>query len=359
MAVGASASIATDRLFLSRRGEIHEFRLEPSGLRVSGRPRRLVSFPGSYVRFAVNATGSMFAVTSASASMDMWTLPIHQGTGTMLDSPRRLTNDEASEWSPSVSADGRLLVYTSDRNGNQDIWLRDLATGKETQLTATQDNEQRARISPDGRRILYEIKPSSVILGTMAVRDVTGGEPRQVCESCARPGWAPDSDVVTYYSGDPVRFFSLRLSTGARGELVSYPKVSVQSMEFSPDGKWLSFHLPRGPGRSQVVIAPVRDGKAGPEAEWIFMGDDSANRIMPVWSRDGGRLYWMERPTIQTQRVDPTTKRPIGRQEKAFEAPAGFELGPGNSIGTAVTASEIFVTLQQTKGNLWKLERPQ
>src|SRR5687768_2073362 len=44
---------------------------------------------------------------------------------------RPLTDDVADDTRPSISPDGRLLAYNSNRTGNWYIWLKDLPSGRE------------------------------------------------------------------------------------------------------------------------------------------------------------------------------------------------------------------------------------
>ena len=57
--------------------------------------------------------------------------------------PERVVSGLSTDWFPSVSADGRKLVYTSDRAGNNDVWLRDLETNEDTQVTVGPGSEGR------------------------------------------------------------------------------------------------------------------------------------------------------------------------------------------------------------------------
>src|SRR5690242_15225312 len=109
------------------------------------------------------------------------------------------------------------MVYVSNRTGRNEVWLRDLTTRKETQLTTTAEEETRARISPDGTRIAYEVlgKPSYIL-----VREIDGSEQLTVCRDCNNPRWTPDSEQVTYYSGNPIAYQSLHLRTGVRTDIV-------------------------------------------------------------------------------------------------------------------------------------------
>src|SRR5215472_1367717 len=57
------------------------------------------------------------------------------------------------DYSPAASPDGKTIAFTSDRDGRPRIWLKDLAGGGESALTAGPDDY--ARFSPDGSTILF------------------------------------------------------------------------------------------------------------------------------------------------------------------------------------------------------------
>jgi len=89
------------------------------------------------------------------------------------------------------------LIWTgvvSNRNGDSDIWVRDLETGQDRQLTFSREDEFRALISPDGSRVLYARQASD--LYTIPFE---GGEETLVCEKCGVvSNWSPDGKKVLY-----------------------------------------------------------------------------------------------------------------------------------------------------------------
>ncbi len=66
-----------------------------------------------------------------------------------------LLNSPAIELDPEFSADGKLLYYTSARNGVLSLWRRDLVSGNDEQLTDLKRTERNARRAPGGHRLLY------------------------------------------------------------------------------------------------------------------------------------------------------------------------------------------------------------
>ena len=57
--------------------------------------------------------------------------------------------------SPDWSPDGKRLVYTSDAPGDQEVYILDLDSGRNTRLTRTRAIEISPDFSPNGREIAF------------------------------------------------------------------------------------------------------------------------------------------------------------------------------------------------------------
>lgn len=69
---------------------------------------------------------------------------------------RRLTSDPGLDYNPVFSPDGRWIVFTSNRNGNPDLYALDLQhPGAPRQLTKSPAMEDAAAFSPDGRSLVF------------------------------------------------------------------------------------------------------------------------------------------------------------------------------------------------------------
>ncbi len=68
----------------------------------------------------------------------------------------RFTEDKhANESSVVSSADGKKVLYISDRNGIDNIWLRNLETGEERPITNSLDPISLLSLSADGKRLAF------------------------------------------------------------------------------------------------------------------------------------------------------------------------------------------------------------
>ncbi len=67
--------------------------------------------------------------------------------------PVNITNRVGYDNQPSFTPDGVAILYTSQRDGQTDIYRYDLRTKRTTQVTDTPESEYSARVTPDGRSI--------------------------------------------------------------------------------------------------------------------------------------------------------------------------------------------------------------
>ncbi len=67
--------------------------------------------------------------------------------------PVNITNRSGYDNQPSFTPDGAAILYTSQREGQTDIYRYDLRTKRTTQVTNTPESEYSARVTPDGRSI--------------------------------------------------------------------------------------------------------------------------------------------------------------------------------------------------------------
>ena len=97
--------------------------------------------------------------------------------------PVNITHDAAYDCDPAWSPDGSQLVYCSDKAGGLlQLWLRDMKTGRERQLTHLSTQPISPTFSPDGKRIAYLDVDGMWRRASIAVLDVASGrDPSGAC----------------------------------------------------------------------------------------------------------------------------------------------------------------------------------
>ncbi len=119
-------------------------------------------------------------------------------TGTLLT---RLTSDPGLTFQPSLSPDGKLITYSSDRagDGGLDIWVQQLAGGEPARLTRDPADDQDPSFSPDGSRILFSSGRQG---GGVYMISALGGAEQKIAEGGFGPRFSPDGNWILYRTGD-------------------------------------------------------------------------------------------------------------------------------------------------------------
>ncbi len=125
---------------------------------------------------------------------------------TLINETVVVPSDGVDRTYPIVSPDGKKIAYLRDRT---DMMVRDLATGKEIQLTDTTDYAHRsgnleARWSPDSRWIVYtRLTPIHDPYSDIAVVNVETGEKHLITNTGyfdMNPRWVMDGQAILFLS---------------------------------------------------------------------------------------------------------------------------------------------------------------
>ena len=89
----------------------------------------------------------------ARPSTDVWIVPLTQNGGAIkLGAPRNLTHRTGYDNQPSFTPKGDAILYTAVGGDAQaDIWRMALPNGAPKNLTNTPESEYSATVTPDGR----------------------------------------------------------------------------------------------------------------------------------------------------------------------------------------------------------------
>jgi len=98
------------------------------------------------------------------------------------------------DYSPSASADGKRICFSSDRDGTNRIWLKEIASGWETPLTTGPDDFP--RFSRDGSMILFT-RAFGAKRALFRVPSI-GGEPSRIVDDPLSGDWSPDGRQIAF-----------------------------------------------------------------------------------------------------------------------------------------------------------------
>lgn len=230
--------------------------------------------------------------------------------------PEPLFRDRWWKADPDFSPDGRRLAFVTDRTGTLNIWVRDLGTGADRQLTHLTDSAALSvRWSPDGREIAYLDQD-----GALWVADVSTGDIQKVFDATFEPGrptWSPDgrtlalAAVVPYsrrYREGLSKILLVDRATGAGTYIDPAPHRSLQTRGddgpvWSPDGTMLAFAM-----ESLLWVLPVdKTGRPTGSARQVTRELSDA----PVWAGGSDTLLYLNGGRLKSVRLDGKHARSI------------------------------------------------
>jgi len=117
---------------------------------------------------------------------------------------RRLTDDPAQDGWPSWTPDGQQIVFSSDRNGDWEIFIMNADGSDVRQLTDRPDTTDLfPEVSPDGTQIVFSSQVESVNEGEIYVMSIDGGEATRLTSTAAlnnMPSWCPSGEQIVFTS---------------------------------------------------------------------------------------------------------------------------------------------------------------
>jgi Tol biopolymer transport system component/DNA-binding winged helix-turn-helix (wHTH) protein len=234
--------------------------------------------------------GKIIYGSTASGKEDVWLMNADGSE------QKQLTTTAGANFEPTVSDDGRTVVYVSKAaDAAQNLWKMNLADGERAQLT-NGGFDLRPDISPDGRWVVYMsvIKDSPSLWKTPIDG---GGAPIQLSDKIAAvPRVSPDGRFIAcFYRAQVDEYSKLAVLPFDGGEPVKVfdrpPTTFVEAgIRWTPDGRALSF-IDNRDGVSNVWLQPL-DGS--PPKQLTNFTSETIFRF--AWSPDG-KMIVAERGT--------------------------------------------------------------
>ena len=214
-----------------------------------GVPRQQVGDTADYSGARVSPDGKRLAVARRdplSGTRDIW---IHDLNG---QPPVRVTFDPHDDMAPAWAADGRSLLFTSDRSGERDIYRKDVAGL--------------------ARRCRSLRRPTA--------RASTRGLQTAACSSTT-PGRAVRSTPM----GTTTRTCWSSRSTETEGPAAGCDRAAETNADISPDGRLVAYQVTEGT-QTDVIVESFPGGGGRFQAT-------TAGGSEPMWSADGDELYYV------------------------------------------------------------------
>lgn len=260
----------------------------------------------------------------------------------------KLTSQPGVEWFPSLSPDGKWVVYSGNGSGSRQIYLQSVSgqTPLDLSRDTTVDDDQPA-FSPDGEQIAFH---SSREGGGIFVMGRTGEAVKRVTHMGFHPSWSPDgtqlaftTENVELYPQNSVGQSGLWIVTVSTGEMRRLYEGDAVLASWSPHNRRIAYtHRLGNPTQSAIWTIPVSGGTPKP------VTTERATNWNPVWSPDGGHLYFSSdrRGSMNLWRVpiDEASGETRGEPE-AITTPAPYLAHPSLSAdGKHVAFTSALVT---------------
>jgi len=268
----------------------------PSGAHTAGaaapaRPRQLTLAGALIASAVIVALFSFLAGRSTSRQSAV------ASAGPQVVSFTQVTDQPGVEATPSLSPDGKSVVYAKSTGADTALYL--LRVGSRNAVRLSGDaiaHDMQPVFSPDGERIAFrsDREGGGVFLMTASGESVT-----RLTDFGFNPSWSPDGAEITV---SPQAFLD---PTGLYGDAPGLSIVNVKSRQaralpvtvraiqpnWSPHGARIAFWGIRGQGGQRDIWTIAADGSDA-AAGGVPITNDAALDWSPTWSPDGAYLYF-------------------------------------------------------------------
>ncbi|GAB2664337.1 Tol-Pal system beta propeller repeat protein TolB [Vibrio panuliri] len=143
--------------------------------------------------------------------------------------------------SPSWSPDGKELAYVSFQNGQAEIYIMNIYTGKSEKVTSYPRHNGAPKFSPDGKKLALVLSKTGSLqvytldIATKKLTQITRGRSNNT-----EPFWYPDGKSLIFTSdrGGKPQIYRVNLADGATSRITWQGSQNLGG-QITPDGRFL------------------------------------------------------------------------------------------------------------------------
>ena len=164
------------------------------------------------------------------------------------ESPRRLTQSEATDRDPRISPDGKWLYFCSNRDGSFDVYRARLSAtgtlGTIERVTNLPEQVLSPSLSPDGSELAYMAVDAEGASSIWRARVDGSGQAKQLTPGPQdmTPAWGKDNTIAfasRAVGRDDADLFLIDADGGNRRSLIDAPNTDETGPRWSNDGRYL------------------------------------------------------------------------------------------------------------------------
>lgn len=279
----------------------------------------------------------------------------------------RVKSSSVDEYSATVSSDGKLMAYITNKTGNDEIWLEDEAGNEYPVVTNANfpgnksSSFSAAKISPDGKLIAFFRFGGGKSIRELWISNSEGGKPIPVLADSGVAGnfcWSPDGNSLytSLWTGNNHYNKIIPIGNGKVFDLPDSAETSA-GPAWSPDGKWIAFPKYRNSkyatGRI-LLLSP--DGKKSKSI--ISPVSPSVTYYNLMWSRNSKLLY-IASSTEKESRLDVIDIE-TGKSHKigdyGFDVELGYDQTQCSIASISSDGKGLLVNARFANGSLYILD---
>ena len=291
----ASFSATTNGLLLYQ----NAFQTQLTWFDTDGNKMSSVGSPG-YVSAPYLSPDGKHAIASVTdlrrGNLKLWLYDLNQGTA----SP--FTFGDSNDQYPAWSSDSKQVAYSSNRTGQEDIYIKPVGGGGEQPLLTSAGDKEPDRWSSDGRYVLFDFVSKNTHGTDVWAMPLFGDrKPFPVAEGPGNDNWGV----------------------------------------FSPDHKWVAYASDES-GRAEIYVVPF----PGPGGKWQV---STAGGVTPFWTVANELSYFTpDAHVIATELQFRGPNLVVGKSRQLF---GGRAFGSANGMYPASDGKRWLVALPVDKAN--------
>jgi eukaryotic-like serine/threonine-protein kinase len=331
-----------------------ELKLNAATAKVSGVAKQLIS--GDNRDFIIDSSlvGNSLAICEWSPAIHIW--QIKHPEDPKLAKLSEITTDPEFDLGPSISHNGRWLVFARGYSENRKIYLRDTQSGQETSLPLNQASKYSPIIDDAGETIAFEASEHNV--PSVWVGNTSGTE-RQLCSECRNPtGWLSEPKAVLYSNTALSEVRMQPIDGGTARTILSVPGGSVRDAVWSPESHFILFTVSKPDSEGRIYAARFLPGAAAPD--WIEISAAKDYCRKPQWSGDGKTIFYLSNLDgfwcIWGQHFNPALGRTVGPPfivqhfHEAKFSPTGIN---ASAVNMSAAGDSLYLNVLETGGSIW------